>query len=75
MGHLTHVGEKRMEFRILVRNPERKSALLRPRHRWEDDIKMDLIEIGLDSLDWIYMAHDRDELRAAGSPVINSSVP
>ena len=45
-GQVTHVGNKRIAFRILVRNPESKCALERPRRIWEVDIKMDLIERG-----------------------------
>jgi len=67
--------KKRIAFRILVRNHERKSALERPRHRWKDDIKMDLIEVDWDGVNWIYMAHDRDELGAAGSTIMTSRVP
>jgi hypothetical protein len=66
--------KKRIAFRILVRNSERKCALERPRHRWEDDIKMDRIEVDWDGVNWIYMANDRDELGTAGSTIMNSPV-
>ena len=44
---------------VLVRRPEGKRPLGRPRHRWEDNIKMDLQEVGCVGLDWIELAHDR----------------
>jgi hypothetical protein len=47
-------------YRVLVGKPEGKRLLGRPRRRWEDSIRMDLREIGLGSMDWIRMAHDRD---------------
>jgi hypothetical protein len=47
---------KRNAYRILVGNPEGKIPLGRPRHKWVDNIKMDLIDIGLDGMDWINLA-------------------
>jgi hypothetical protein len=47
-------GEKRIVYRILVGKPERKRPLGRPRHRWVDNIKMDLIEIGWCGMDWMF---------------------
>jgi hypothetical protein len=46
--------------RILVGQPEGKRPLRRPRHRWEDNIKTDLREIGLGGMDWIHLAQDRE---------------
>jgi hypothetical protein len=48
---------------ILVGNPEGKSPLERPRRRWEDYIKMDLWEMGLEGVDWIYLNQDKDRWR------------
>jgi hypothetical protein len=48
-------------YRILVGTPEGKTPLERPRRRWVDNIKMDLIEIGWDGVDWFELAHDRDQ--------------
>jgi len=45
-GHVARVGERRGAYRVLVRKPEGKRPLRRPRHRWEDNIKMDLQEVG-----------------------------
>jgi hypothetical protein len=50
------MGEGRGVYRILVGRPEGKRPLVRPRRRWEDDIKMDLREIGIDRANWIQLA-------------------
>jgi hypothetical protein len=47
------VGEERKVYKVLVGKPERKRPLRRPRHRWEDEIRMDLGEIGLGSMVWV----------------------
>jgi hypothetical protein len=52
--------EERNVYRILMGKPEGKRPLDRPRHRWEDGIRMDLSEIGWGSVDWIQLAQDRD---------------
>jgi hypothetical protein len=61
--------------RILVRKPEGKTPLGRPRCRWVDNIKMDLREIGCEGVDWIDMAQDRDQWRALVNTVLNLRVP
>jgi hypothetical protein len=53
------MGEKRNVYRLLVVKPEGKRPLGRPRCRWMDNIKMDLLEIGVSVVDWIGLAHDR----------------
>jgi hypothetical protein len=58
-----------------VGKPEGKRPLERPRHRWVDYIKMDLREIGWDSMDWIDLAQDRDQWRALVNMVMNLQVP
>jgi len=58
------VGERRGIYRDLVRKPEEKSPLGRPRCKWKDNIKMDLQEVGCGSMDWIELAQDRDRWRA-----------
>jgi hypothetical protein len=63
-------GEKSKAYRFLVRKPEGKRALGRPRRRWVDNIKMDLVEIGRD-VDWIGLAQNREQCRALGSEVTN----
>jgi hypothetical protein len=63
--------EKRNAYRILVGKPEGKRTLGRPRCRWVDNIKMDLREIGLDGMDWIDLAQDRDQWKALVNMVMN----
>ncbi|KAJ4426942.1 hypothetical protein ANN_26741 [Periplaneta americana] len=64
IGHVARMGESRNGYRVLVGRPEGKRPLGRPRRRWEDNIKMDLREVGYDDRDWINLAQDRDLWRA-----------
>jgi hypothetical protein len=59
-GHVARVGEERKVYKVLVGKPEGKIPLERPRRRWEDGIRMDLRKIGLEAVDWIRLAQDRD---------------
>ncbi|KAJ4449261.1 hypothetical protein ANN_00658 [Periplaneta americana] len=63
-GHVARMGESRNACRVLVGRPEGKRPLGMPRRRWEDNIKMDLREVGYDDRDWINLAQDRDRWRA-----------
>jgi hypothetical protein len=74
-GHVARMGEKRNVCRILVRKPEGKRPLGRPRRRWIDNIKMDLLEIGLSVVDWIALAQDSYRWRALVNSVMNLWVP
>jgi len=58
--HVARMGEGRGMYRVLVGKAEGKRPLGRPRHRWEDNIKMDLQEVGCGGMDWIELAQDRD---------------
>jgi hypothetical protein len=69
------MGEGRGMYRVLVGKPEGKRPLGRPKHRWEDNIKMDLQEVGWGGMDWIELAQDRDMWRALVSVVMNLRVP
>jgi hypothetical protein len=69
------MGEGRGAYRVLVGRPEGRIPLGRPRHRWEDNIKMDLQEVGWRGMDWIDMAQDRDRWRAVVSAIMNLRVP
>jgi hypothetical protein len=60
---------------ILVRKPEGKRPLGRPRRRWVDNNKMNLKEMGWDIMNWIDLACDRDQWRALVKPVMNLRVP
>ena len=72
-GNVVRMGEGKSVHRVLVGKPEGKRPLGRPRHRWEDNIKMDLQEVGGGGGDWIELAQDRDN--ALVSTVMNRLVP
>jgi hypothetical protein len=72
-GHVAHMGEGRGVYRRLVGRPKEKRPLGRRRRKWKDNIKMDLIEIGID--DWIQLAQDRVQWRAFVDTVMNLRVP
>jgi hypothetical protein len=59
VGHVACIGEVRSVSRVLVGRPEGKRPLGRPRCRWEDNIKVDLREIGINEANWIWLAQDR----------------
>jgi hypothetical protein len=69
------MGEKRNVYRLLVRKPEGKRPLGRPRCRWMDNIKMDLLEIGVSVVDWIGLAQDRYRWRGLVNAVMNLRDP
>ena len=71
---VARMGEGRGVYRVLVRKPEGKRPLGRPRRRWEDNIKMDLWEVGGGG-DWMQLAQDRDRWRALVNAVMNFRVP
>ena len=73
--HVARMGEGRGMHRVLVGKPEGKRPLGKPRRRWEDNIRMDLQEVGLGYEDWIGLAQDRDRWRALVSAVRNLRVP
>jgi len=66
--------ERRDRYRVLVGKPEGKRPLGSPRRRWEDNIKMDIQEVGCGVMDWIQLAQDRDRLRGIVNAVINLRV-
>ena len=74
-GHVARMGERRDVYRVLVRKPEVKRPLGKPRRSWEDNIKMDLEEVGCGDVDWIELAQDKDRWRALVNAVMNLRVP
>jgi len=69
------MGEGRDIYRILVGKPEGKTPMVRPRHRWENNIKMDLREVGCGVMNWIELAQDRDRWWVLVNALINFRVP
>jgi hypothetical protein len=69
------MGEIKNEYNILVGKPDGKRSLGIPRHRWEDNIRMDLREIGWEGVDRMHLAEDRDQWRALVNTVMNLQVP
>jgi len=65
------MGEKRGVYRFLVGKPEGKRPLERPRHRWEDTIKIDRQEVGCEIMDWIDLTQDRDRWRTPVNAIMN----
>ncbi|KAJ4447357.1 hypothetical protein ANN_09363 [Periplaneta americana] len=74
-GHVARMGESRNGYRVLVGRPEGNRPLGRPRRKREDNIKMDLREVGYDDRDWINLAQDRDRWRAYVRAAMNLRVP
>jgi hypothetical protein len=68
------MGEERKVYKVLGGKPKGKSPLGRPRHRWEDGVRMDLGEIGMGGVVWIRLAQDRDRWQAVVSVVMNLRV-
>jgi hypothetical protein len=74
-GHVARTGEGRRVHRVLVGKPDGEILLGRPRRRWDDNIKMDLQEVGGGFGDWMELAQDRDRWRALVNAVMNFRVP
>ena len=74
-GHVACMEEGRGVYKVLVGKREGKRPLARPRRRWEDNIKLDLQEVGRGFGDWKELAQDRDRWRALVSTVMNFGVP
>ena len=74
-GHVARMGEDKGLHRVLVGKPEGNRPLGRPRHRWEDNIKMDLQEVGGGRGDWMELAQVRDGWRVFVGTVMNFRVP
>jgi hypothetical protein len=73
-GHVAGLGEERGVYMVLVGKPEGKRPLGRPRHRWKDNIRMDLQVVGCRGMDGIGLSQDRDRWRAIVNAVMNLRV-
>ena len=74
-GHVARTGEERALYRVLVGKLEGRRPLVRPRHRWVDNIRMELQEVGCGYVDWMGLSKDRDKWRTLVSAVMNLRVP
>jgi len=74
-GHVACMGKSRVVYRVLVGKPNGKRLLGRPRRRWEDNIKMDLQEVGCGVMGWIDLTQDRNRRRALVNAVMNLRFP
>ena len=74
-GDVACMGERRRIYRILVGKPYERRPFGRPRRRWEDNIRMDLQEVGCGAMDWIELAQDRDRWLTLVNMVMNLWVP
>jgi hypothetical protein len=74
-GHVACMGDMRNIYNILAGKTEGRKPLGRPRRRREDNIRRDLVEISCEGVDWIHLAQDRDQWRAAVNTVMNLRVP
>jgi len=68
-------GGGRGVYRVLVKKPEGKRPLVRPRRRWKDNVKMDLQEVGCEGVDWFDVVQDRDRWRGLVNLEMNLWVP
>ena len=75
MGHVACMEERRVVYRVLVGKLEGRRPLGRPRHRWEDNIKMDLQDVGCGGMDWIELSQGKDRWWALVNAVLNLQVP
>jgi hypothetical protein len=74
-GHVARIGERKGVYKVSVGRPEGKRPLGRPRRRWEENIKLDLREMGIDGATWIRLAQDRVQRRALVNTITNLCVP
>jgi hypothetical protein len=74
-GHVARTGERIGVYRVLVGKPERQGRCVRQMRRWEDNITVDLQEVGYRDMDWFELAQNRDSSRALVNAVVNLRVP
>ena len=74
-SRVARMEEDRSDFKILTGTPSGKRSLGRPRRRWEDNIRTNLEEIGINTRNWVNSAHDRDHWRSLVNAALNFRVP
>ena len=74
-GRVARMGEEKGVYRVLLGKPEERRTLGRPRHRWVDNIRVDLQEVGCGYMDWFGLAQDGDRWRTLVTAVVNLRVP
>ena len=74
-GHVARMEEGRSAFKIVTDKPAGKRPLGRPRRRWEDNIRMDIVEMGINAGNWVDLAQDRNYWRALVNAALNLRVP
>ena len=74
-GHVARMNKGRSALRIVTGTPAGKRPLRRPRHRWEDNIRVDLKEIGINTRNWVDMAQDKDYWKTLVNVALNLRVP
>ena len=74
-GHVTRLGDSSCVYRVLVGKPEGKRQPGRPRHGWEDNIEMDLLDVGCRGMEWTELVRDRNRWRTLVNAVMNLRVP
>jgi hypothetical protein len=75
VGYAARMGEKRNAYRLLMEKPEGRRPLGRPRRRWLDNIRMDLVEVGWGDVNWIGLTQDKYRWRVLVNSVLNLRVP
>jgi hypothetical protein len=75
VGHVALMGEKRNSYRLLVGKPEGRRPLGRPRRRWVNNIRTNIVEVGWGDVDWIGLAQDKNRWRALVNSALNLRVP
>jgi len=70
-GHVPHMGKMTNSYKILIGKTRREEPLGRPKHRWENNIRMDIREIGWKAVNWTHLAQDRDHWQALVDTVMN----
>jgi len=75
MGAARDTNIREVKFRVLVGKPEEMRPLRRPINRWEDNLVLDLTEIGWETVDWIHLAQNRDKWRTLVDTIMNLQAP